>query len=63
MAVVEEQTQTLVRTALSTTVREAGDLSAEAFDRDGNILAQGVTSRLSHVDFDGRRGPKWPMML
>ena len=28
IAVVEEQAQTLVRTAFSTTVREAGDLSA-----------------------------------
>jgi N-methylhydantoinase B len=48
IAVVEART--LVRTAFSTTVREAGDLSAGAFDRNRNILAQGVTSRLSHVD-------------
>jgi N-methylhydantoinase B len=40
IAVVEEQAQTLVRTAFSTTVREAGDLSAGVFDRDGNMLAQ-----------------------
>jgi N-methylhydantoinase B len=31
------QAQTLMRTALSTTVREAGDLSAGAFDRNCNI--------------------------
>src|SRR3954464_13564434 len=43
IAVVEEQAQTLVRTAFSTTVREAGDLSAGVFDRDGNMLAQAVT--------------------
>ena len=40
IAVVEEQAQTLVRTAFSTPVREAGDLSAGVFDRDGNMLAQ-----------------------
>src|SRR5436305_8305477 len=43
IAVVEEQAQTLVRTAFSTTVREAGDLSAGVFDRDGNMLAQAIT--------------------
>ena len=43
IAVVEEQAQTLVRTAFSTPVREAGDLSAGVFDRDGNMLAQAVT--------------------
>src|SRR5439155_22697050 len=32
IAVVEEQAQTLVRTAFSTPVREAGDLSAGVFD-------------------------------
>ncbi|MEL6207233.1 MAG: hydantoinase B/oxoprolinase family protein, partial [Pseudomonadota bacterium] len=33
IAVVEEQATTLVRTAFSTSVREAGDLSAGLFDR------------------------------
>ena len=32
IAVVEEQAQTMIRTAFSTTVREAGDLSAGIFD-------------------------------
>ena len=32
IAVVEEQAMTLVRTAFSTSVREAGDLSAGLFD-------------------------------
>src|SRR5437870_4345907 len=50
IAVVEEQAQTLVRTAFSTTVREAGDLSAGVFDRDGNMLAQAVTGTPGHVD-------------
>src|SRR5258705_12714721 len=49
IAVVEEQAQTLVRTAFSTTVREAGDLSAGVFDRDGNMLAQAVTGTPRHV--------------
>jgi N-methylhydantoinase B len=35
IAVVEEQAQTLMRTAFSTTVREAGTLG-RVFDRDGN---------------------------
>jgi hypothetical protein len=32
VAIVEEQAQTLIRTAFSNTVREAGDLSAGVFD-------------------------------
>ena len=32
ISVVEEQAQTLIRTLFSTTVREAGDLSAGIFD-------------------------------
>jgi N-methylhydantoinase B len=50
IAVVEEQAQTLVRTAFSTPVREAGDLSAGVFDRDGNMLAQAVTGTPGHVN-------------
>ena len=34
IAVVEEQAQSLLRTAFSPIVREAGDLSAGIFDRD-----------------------------
>src|SRR5580704_7022457 len=48
IAVVEEQAQTLVRTASSTPVREAGDLSAGVFDRDGAMLAQAVTGTPFH---------------
>jgi len=33
ISVVEEQALTLLRTAFSTSVREAGDLSAGVFDR------------------------------
>ena len=43
IAVVEEQAQTLVRTAFSTSVREAGDLAAAVFDREGRMIAQSVT--------------------
>src|SRR5712671_6791132 len=50
IAVVEEQAQTLVRTAFSTTVREAGDLSAGVFDKDGAMLAQAVTGTPGHVN-------------
>src|SRR5712672_3807871 len=50
IAVVEEQAQTLVRTAFSTSVREAGDLSAGVFDRHGRMLAQAVTGTPGHVN-------------
>ncbi|MDX1379746.1 MAG: hydantoinase B/oxoprolinase family protein [Xanthomonadales bacterium] len=50
LAVVEEQAQTLIRTAFSTTVREAGDLSAGVFDRRGRMLAQAVTGTPGHVN-------------
>jgi N-methylhydantoinase B len=50
IAVVEEQAQTLIRTAFSNTVREAGDLSAGVFDLSGNMLAQAVTGTPGHVN-------------
>ena len=50
LAVVEEQAQTLLRTAFSTIVREAGDLSAGVFDLDGRMLAQAVTGTPGHVN-------------
>src|SRR5256885_7556728 len=50
IAVVEEQAQTLVRTAFSTSVRESGDLSAGVFDRDGKMLAQALTGTPGHVN-------------
>ena len=50
IAVVEEQAQTLIRTAFSNTVREAGDLSAGVFDLDGRMLAQAVTGTPGHVN-------------
>src|SRR5215469_14735892 len=50
IAVVEEQAQTMLRTAFSTSVREAGDLSAGVFDRHGQMLAQAVTGTPGHVN-------------
>jgi N-methylhydantoinase B len=50
IAVVEEQAQTLIRTAFSASVREAGDLSAGVFDLQGRMLAQAVTGTPGHVN-------------
>lgn len=50
LAIVEEQAQTLMRTAFSTVVREAGDLSAGVFDTRGDMLAQAVTGTPGHVN-------------
>lgn len=50
ISVVEEQALTLVRTAFSTSVREAGDLSAGVFDREGRMVAQAVTGTPGHVN-------------
>ena len=50
IAVVEEQATTLIRTAFSTSVREAGDLSAGLFDRHGRMIAQAVTGTPGHVN-------------
>ncbi len=50
ISIVEEQAQALIRTAFSTSVREAGDLSAGIFDRQGKMLAQAVTGTPGHVN-------------
>jgi len=50
LAIVEEQAQTLIRTAFSTTVREAGDLSSGVFDTQGRMLAQAITGTPGHVN-------------
>lgn len=49
-AVVEEQAQTLMRTAFNPIVRECGDLSAGIFDREARMLAQAVTGTPGHVN-------------
>jgi N-methylhydantoinase B len=50
LAMVEEQAQTLMRTAFSTVVREAGDLSAGVFNTRAEMLAQAVTGTPGHVN-------------
>ena len=50
ISVVEEQAQALVRTAFSTSVREAGDLSAGVYNEAGQMLAQAVTGTPGHVN-------------
>jgi N-methylhydantoinase B len=50
ISVVEEQAQTLVRTAFGTPTREAGDLSAGVYDTKGRMLAQAVTGTPGHVN-------------
>jgi N-methylhydantoinase B len=50
ISVVEEQAQALIRTAFSTSVREAGDLSAGIYNVQGQMLAQAVTGTPGHVN-------------
>jgi len=50
ISIVEEQALTLLRTAFSTSVREAGDLSAGVFNPRGEMLAQAVTGTPGHVN-------------
>lgn len=50
ISIVEEQAQVLIRTAFSTSVREAGDLSAGVYDVNGSMLAQAVTGTPGHVN-------------
>ncbi len=50
LSVVEEQAQTLMRTAFSTSSREAGDISAGVFDLHGQMLAQAVTGTPGHIN-------------
>jgi N-methylhydantoinase B len=50
IAIVEEAAQILMRTAFSSTVREAGDMCAGLFDSQGRMLAQAVTGTPGHVN-------------
>lgn len=50
ISVVEEQAQALLRTAFGSVAREAGDLSAGAYDTQGRMLAQAVTGTPGHVN-------------
>ena len=49
-AIVEEQARSLIKTAFSETVSEAGDLSAGVYDTHGKMLAQAVTGTPGHVN-------------
>ena len=50
IAAIEEQAQTVIRTAFSQSVRECGDLSAGVFNRRGQMVAQAVTGTPGHVN-------------
>ncbi|MBX3456464.1 hydantoinase B/oxoprolinase family protein [Ferrovibrio sp.] len=50
ISVVEELAQTLIRTAFSTSTREAGDLSAGVFAPDGRMIAQAITGTPGHIN-------------
>ncbi|TAK22425.1 MAG: hydantoinase B/oxoprolinase family protein [Chloroflexota bacterium] len=50
IAITEEQAATLIRTALTPAVSEAGDLSAAVFDARGDMLAQAVTGTPGHIN-------------
>jgi N-methylhydantoinase B len=50
VSVVEEQARALMRTSFTSVVREAGDLSAGLFDRQGRMVAQAVTGTPGHVN-------------
>ncbi len=50
IGVVEEQARTLMRTALSGIISDAGDLSAGVFDLGANMIAQAVTGTPGHIN-------------
>ena len=50
IAVVEEQAQSLLRSAFGTITREAGDLSAGVYNADGHMIAQAMTGTPGHVN-------------
>ena len=59
LAIVEDQAQTLMRTAFSPVVREAGDLSAGVFNTNGEMLAQAITGTPGHVNAMARSVPNF----
>jgi N-methylhydantoinase B len=50
IAAVEEQARTLMRTAMSGILSDAGDLSAGVFDLGANMVAQAVTGTPGHIN-------------
>ena len=63
IAVVEEQAQTLVRTAFSASVREAGDLSAGVFDLARTHAGAGRDRHAGARELDGGRGRSFSRAL
>ena len=60
LSVVEEQAQTLVRTAFSTSAREAGDISAGVFDLAGPDAGAGGHRHARPHQHDGALGRAFP---
>ena len=50
ISIVNEQATALQNASFTTVVREAGDLSAGAFDVQGNMIAQAVTGTPGHIN-------------
>ena len=50
IATVNEQAAALMRSSFTSIVREAGDLSAGVFDRQGRMVAQAVTGTPGHIN-------------
>ncbi len=50
ISIVNEQAAALMHASFTTVVREAGDLSAGVFDREGRMLAQAVTGTPGHIN-------------
>lgn len=50
IATVNEQAAGLIRSSFTSIVREAGDLSAGVFDRQGRMVAQAVTGTPGHIN-------------
>ncbi len=48
--VVEEEARTLMRTAFTNILSDAGDLSAGVFDRNGRMMAQAITGTPGHIN-------------
>jgi N-methylhydantoinase B/oxoprolinase/acetone carboxylase alpha subunit len=50
IAAVQQEAHALLRTAFTTTVREAADLSAGVFDTQGRMIAQAITGTPGHIN-------------
>ncbi len=50
ISTVNEQAAALMRSSFTSIVREAGDLSAGVFDRQGRMVAQAVTGTPGHIN-------------